>query len=270
MGPFGAPILMDELSSTHGDWAPAVSPDHLTLYFTSNRPGGAGGWDIWYATRPTVDEPFGQPEPLSELNTADDDGDAEVSSDGLTIYFTSDQTGALGYRDIWSATRPSLGEPFGASERLEASSSSSNERDPSVSTDGLHLYFCSPRPNGLGSFDVWYATRPSVDDPFGTALNLAPVNSAESDRGPSTSPDDLALYFGSGREGSDGLFDIWVAERPGTEHNFGEPQLLDGANSPAEDSGPALSADGLTMYFASDRSGGPGAGDLYVMTRSCL
>jgi hypothetical protein len=49
--PFGTATHVAELSSSSDDWAAALSADGLTIYFSSNRAGGAGGLDVLYATR---------------------------------------------------------------------------------------------------------------------------------------------------------------------------------------------------------------------------
>lgn len=67
---------------------PVVTPDELTLYFGSNRPGGAGNYDIYQATRPTVADGFGAPIALASLNTASLDAPSWISEDGCELYFT--------------------------------------------------------------------------------------------------------------------------------------------------------------------------------------
>ena len=43
---------------------------------------------------------------------------------------------------------------------------------PSISSDGLMLFFNSNRPGGFGSFDLFVSTRASLSDPWGNAVNL--------------------------------------------------------------------------------------------------
>ena len=51
----------------HGDFAPVLTPDELTMYFTSSRPGGAGGNDIWRASRPNRSAAWGNVARVTEL-----------------------------------------------------------------------------------------------------------------------------------------------------------------------------------------------------------
>lgn len=103
---------------------------------------------------------------------------------------------------------------------------------------------------------------------FGTPTNLGPlVNSSAFDGSPHISADGLMLYFDSLRPGL-GNWDIWVTTAQTTNYGWGAPvPLPPPVNSSYGDSGPCISADGLSLYFASDRPGGYGSYDLWVTTR---
>ena len=68
----------------------------------------------------------------------------------------------------------------------------SNDQAPSISADGLSLYFSdhpgAPMPpGGYGQSDIWVTTRQTKDDPWGVPVNLGPVvNSSAQDEHPST------------------------------------------------------------------------------------
>ena len=56
------------------------------------------------------------------------------------------------------------------------------EQHPTISKDGLSLYFASDRTGTLGGLDTWVSHRASVDDPWGAPVNLGPnINSAGND-----------------------------------------------------------------------------------------
>lgn len=63
-----------------------LSPDLLTAYFGSDRPGGAGDVDLWYATRASASVPFGTASPLS-INTAAYDCCPHVLPGGREVLF---------------------------------------------------------------------------------------------------------------------------------------------------------------------------------------
>jgi hypothetical protein len=79
------------------------------------------------------------------------------------------------------------------------------------------------------------------------------------------------MFIGSNRPGTVGGLDIWVATRKSTSDPWSAPvNLGPNVNSASIDAGPALSFDGKTLYFQSNRPGGFGAFDLYTTTRARL
>src|SRR4029079_383348 len=70
-GSFGPATMVSELSTAANDQMPNVSRDGLEIVFASDRPGGAGGFDIWTASRSSTSEPFSTPVNLgANVNTA--------------------------------------------------------------------------------------------------------------------------------------------------------------------------------------------------------
>jgi len=55
---------------------------------------GSGGFDIWYATRPTKSSPFTAPQPVPVINSPNDEGEPHVTADGCGIYFTRPTAGS--------------------------------------------------------------------------------------------------------------------------------------------------------------------------------
>src|SRR5207249_8036769 len=69
--------------------------------------------------------------------------------------------------DVSQADQPAYG-PWGAPANLgPVVNSASNDQHPSISKDGLSLYFVSNRPGGFGGNDIWVTQRASVDDAWG-------------------------------------------------------------------------------------------------------
>ena len=82
-----------------------VTPDELTIVFTSDRmgPGTHGGLDMWIATRSSTAEDFGPPLNLHELNSPRTEGPTWISPDGCRLYF--DQATPTG-QGVFVASRP--------------------------------------------------------------------------------------------------------------------------------------------------------------------
>jgi len=162
---------------------------------------------------------------------------------------------------------------FGESTNLgPIVNSSVRDGRPTVSSDGLELYFSSARPGGLGDRDVYVTTRSTLDDPWREPVNVGPtVNTSVREAGPGLSADDLSLFFHSNRPGGSGGLDLHVATRPTKNDAWGVPVNLGPiVNSSSNDCGASISADGLEIFFHSPRSGGFGNADLYVTTRPTI
>jgi len=146
-----------------------------------------------------------------------------------------------------------------------------HEQAGSISADGLSIFITVfNRPGGSGSDDLWVATREAVDSPWGEPVNLgAMVNTSVPDGYSSISADGLTVYFsGANRSGGRGGNDIWMTTRATTDDNWDKPVNL---GSPVDTGGSefsqCISADGLSLYFGAERSGGSGNSDIWVATR---
>lgn len=92
--------------------------------------------------------------------------------------------------------------------------SSASDNRPSVTRDGLTIFFDSTRAGGLGGPDLYYATRSNTSQPFGTAVHLQELSSPAFDARPSISKDGMFLIFGSSRTGSESAApDMWFSDR---------------------------------------------------------
>ena len=163
-----------------------------------------------------------------------------------------------------------FGEPVNLGPIVNVPSSWQGE--PSISADGLSLYFVSNRPGGSGDSDLWVATRPTTDDGWGLPLNLGPtVNSTAKDENPCVSADGLELYFASNRAGGYGGHDVWVATRPTKDDPWGAPTNLGRTvNTDMMDISPCVAGDGLSLYLACYQRDRIGCYDLFVTDRATV
>ncbi len=83
------------------DANPAVDATETVLLFSSNRPGGAGGTDIFVSTRALAAGPFSAPIPVPGINSAEVDTEVYLSPDACMVYFASNRSGAAGSYDIY-------------------------------------------------------------------------------------------------------------------------------------------------------------------------
>jgi hypothetical protein len=121
------------------------------LVFSSSRTGGG---DLYTSTRAGTS--FSAPDQITELATADDEGDPVLSPDGLTLYFRSDRPSAHGGYNIFVATRPTIADPFRTPDLVPNVSSDADDGPSWISPDGCRLYISSDR---AGTNDIYVSTR---------------------------------------------------------------------------------------------------------------
>src|SRR5262245_14197671 len=63
-----------------------LTPDELTIYFSSSRDGGQGGYDVYYSTRASRDDAFVEVHPVPGVNSSAHSRYPSVSGDGLYLY----------------------------------------------------------------------------------------------------------------------------------------------------------------------------------------
>jgi hypothetical protein len=205
------------------------------------------------------------------VNSSAEDRLPSISADGLSLFFMSNRPGGYGGQDIWVTTRATTDDPWSEPVNLGSKvNSSSSEWGASISSDDLSLYFCSTRPGGSGSTEIWVTTRATTDDDWGNPLNLGPtVNSSASDECPSISADELSLFFHSDRPGKVGAHDLWVTTRATKDDDWDTPVNLGRPiNTSAVEYCSIISADGRTLFFVSGRGGGYGQLDIWVARRA--
>ena len=199
--PWGLPALVTAVSSSSRETSPAVSADGTTIWVASDRPGGHGGLDIWVATRSNGSD-WSVPIVVPELSSAGDDLPRPPGLMSLVM--------PLSYR----ATMPDPYQTYMASRATPSPSAiwttpvpwtsidtASLDDDAFLTDDGLTMYFSSDRAGGAQ--DLFVAERPTTSAPFGAAVPLGSLNTADfNERDPWVSADGHVIYFASDRTGT--------------------------------------------------------------------
>lgn len=248
------------------DVGPSPAPDGTQLYFT--RWTEAFDGQIWVSRRTTPD---GAWEPAARLGPPLDSNMDEVpsfTSDGLSLYFDSWREGTLGATDLWMTTATTPYGNWTAPVNLGAAvNSASEDWAPSISADGLELYFASNRPEGFGAYDLWVTTRATTSDAWGPAVHLdAPFNTPQDDCWPGLSSDGLVLFFTSSRPGGFGAWDLYMTRRTTKNDPWGPPTNLGPKVNISKEGqgGPKPSFAGARLYFyALPLNGEAGMGDIW-------
>lgn len=124
-----------------------------------------------------------------------------------------------------------------------------NSQNPSVTADGLALYFDRNQ-------DYFRASRPSVTAAFDNAVRIDELATPLNESRISTTADDQLGVFASARAGTLGLLDLWQAERT-ADGTFGAPDssLFGAINDAQNQFDPELTPDGLDLYWAPAEAG---------------
>ena len=247
--PFGVPVRVADFDPNAARSTPRLSPDELTIYFTSN--GADAGADLSMAARSSTSLPFSG-ETILAQSTPSNDNDPMVGADQLSLWFHSNRNGTA---DIFLATRPSKSVPFGAAATIPAvDQPMTNENHAYFRSAGSELWFISDRAGPAGSFDIYVAKR--TGNAFAAPARVAELSSAAQDWQPQPSEDGLTILFASDRDGGTGKMDLWIARRGSVTAPFGTPSALTELNSPNVDQAGWLSADGCRIWFSSGRATG--------------
>jgi serine/threonine protein kinase/formylglycine-generating enzyme required for sulfatase activity/Tol biopolymer transport system component len=285
------PVNLGEfVNSDSFDQGPALSPDGLSLVFATGRGGGEA--ELWESIRPTREAPWSPARRLEGgINSPAYQSWPAVAGDGLSLVFNSNRDGGPTPGPLWISTRSSTTEAWGAPVRL--ASAPNWVTSVCLNGDGSIMLFDSPRSGGHGRYDLWMTRRVPRDStamasPPGLGKsaeiltshewewtepeNLGPaINSEASEGGATLSADGLTLVFDSDRVDGFGQFDLWSSDRESVDSEWGIPMNLGTTiNSANHDATPSLSADGLSLVFASDRPGGFGDQDLWMTIRPSL
>ena len=178
-------------STAHAEIRLTISPDGRTaMWFSRDRPGGAGGYDIWLSRRTASGWSPAEPAPF---NSAGRDFDPAFSDDGRFVYFCSDRPGGLGGDDLYRVpvTDRGFGEPVNLGGAVN---SAGDEFAPMTSPGHGRLIFSSDRPGGAGGHDLFVArARPNG---FAPARSLAgAVNTPANEFDPTFLADGATIVF---------------------------------------------------------------------------
>ncbi len=154
----------ENINSQYQEPSACLSPDENTLYFSSNRPGGYGGFDL-YKVQKLPTGKWGYPMNLGPNINSEEDEDAPfMHADGKTLYFSSTGHQGMGGFDIfktvlqdnniWS-TPENLGYPINTVV---------HDLYFTLSEDGKNAYYSSDRQGGLGKDDIYQIKMLDVEN----------------------------------------------------------------------------------------------------------
>jgi outer membrane protein OmpA-like peptidoglycan-associated protein len=171
-------------SSGYSEKSVSQSADGNTLFFSSNRPGGNGGFDIYYSTKNRKDE-WGPSKNLGKvINTEGDEDGSFIQYDGKTLYFSSTSHNGMGGFDIFKSEYDSASNEWSNPENLGYPLNSPDDDVYLVMTkDGKTGYYSTVREEGMGYTDIYRVKIGGSEDSSDKKLTSkeASVDENESD-----------------------------------------------------------------------------------------
>ncbi|MCO5230828.1 MAG: OmpA family protein [Chitinophagales bacterium] len=163
----GAPI-----NSTDWESQPSISANGMAILFSSNRPGGKGGKDL-YISYLNKENKWLEPQNLGDvINTPFDEETPFLHADGRSLYFSSNGHSSIGGKDIFVSRLSDNGK---WSEPVNLGYPINTEKDESsiyVELDGKSAYLASEREGGQGKLDLYqFVLHDSVRSTPSTFVN---------------------------------------------------------------------------------------------------
>jgi outer membrane protein OmpA-like peptidoglycan-associated protein len=160
------------INSTFEEKSVTISKDQKTLYFSSNRPGGYGGLDIYRATKDSKGHWSNVKNLGPTINTEYEEDGPFIDYDGVTLYFSSKGHDSMGGHDIFKSrvdtktnewtTPENMGYPINTPD---------DDIFIIVSSDAKRAYYSSVRDDGMGYTDIYMITSSqSIKDPEATPV----------------------------------------------------------------------------------------------------
>ncbi len=254
------PTIMKAMNTDEDTYWPSISPDNrlfaVTISHRNTDIQQGSQEDLQFYRRDSINKWFVDPSLSQMLNTPFNEGSASFSTDGHYLFFVaSDRSDGLGSCDIYYLIRHGNGWSFPIHPDAPLNTRFW-ESNPSLSSDGHTLYFCSNRPGGVGGMDIWTCrVKPQSDGTlfFYQAEDLGkPINTPQNETSPFIHPDNKTLYFSSDGHLGMGGQDIFVTRKDKNgkwqqPENMGYP-----INSHGDEQGFSTDAEGKTGYFSSN------------------
>ncbi len=155
--------LGENINTDFWESSPSLSPDNRTLFFSSNRPGGYGGKDLYVSYKNANGRWSPAVNMGPTINTAGDELAPFIHADNQTLYFTSDGLTGYGGSDLYVLRKNAAGE-WGLPENLGYPINTiENEGSLAVSANGLTAYYASDRSDSRGDLDLYqFEMRPDI------------------------------------------------------------------------------------------------------------
>jgi outer membrane protein OmpA-like peptidoglycan-associated protein len=245
--PFDPINLGSAINTESQEYLPSLTADGTRLVFTAR----VGNQEDFYYSE-IQDHEWQPRQPLSKINTPQNEGAQCISADGRLLIFTRcDSRAGMGGCDLYFSAYE-YGE-WSEPKKIPGNiNTAAWEGQPSLSANRQTLYFASDRNGSIGQRDLWKSQW--LGNRWGDPINLGPeINTPYNDQCPFIHPDDQTLYFCSDGHPGMGGIDLYFAKKD-TSGAFSKPVNLGyPINTPANEGTLSVSINGQMAFFASDK-----------------
>ncbi len=160
-------MLSLTVNSEQGEEAAMISPDGNWIFFSSDRPGGFGGYDIYFARKLPNGEWSNAKNAGANINTEYNDNFPYLAPDGETFYFSSQGHNSMGGYDLFRSTWSAAEQFFAIPENLAFPiNTPGDNKTISVTESGRYAYIADFRANSTGEVDIYKVTFLDVPAPY--------------------------------------------------------------------------------------------------------
>jgi outer membrane protein OmpA-like peptidoglycan-associated protein len=258
------PKVVTGVATVRDEYLAYISPDDKNCYFVRRVP--VESTDKVYASDKekevfmiavrdkTGKFDAGEPMPYPFNTSEDSQGGCSISIDNKHLYYAMmrEEGGNQPNCDIYVSD--CLNDEWSPARKLSAAVNHPKYWDsqPTISADGITLFFASDRPGGYGGIDLYVTVKNLQTGEWSTPQNLGPnINTKWDEKTPFIHSDSETLYFSSNGHSGFGGYDIFYA-RKNEIGNWSEPENIgspiNGAN---DDTGFFVSRDTKSGYFFS-------------------
>ncbi len=204
--------LEGKVNTNFNEGAQSISQDGEWIVFTGcNYPEGYGSCDLYisYKNNKNYTEAINLG---GMVNTDNWESAPSISPDKRDIYFSSNQAGGYGGKDIWVTHRNEKGK-WGRPQNLGPTINTSGDESCSfMYADNQTLFFNSNGHMGYGSTDLFF-TKKNADSTWAEPVNLGyPINTIDDEGSMIVAADGKTAYYASERSDTRGALDIYSFE----------------------------------------------------------
>ena len=157
-GDWSAPKPLDgNINSKSFESDAFITPDGLTIYFSTGKYSEDGTLDLYQSTRSSMGADWGPAKSLgANINTKYDDDSPYLSKDGKTLYFSSRGHNTMGGYDIFKSEYDEASRKWGAAQNMGYPVNTPDDDSYyRLSPDGSYAYLSSYRIGGYGEKDIY-------------------------------------------------------------------------------------------------------------------